>query len=142
MQEVADSFGQIFENVVVLGIGGSGLGAVTLRDALLPPLWNERSEEQRDWFPRLYVLDNPDAATVGPLLDRLDLRRTLFNVVSKSGSTAETMALYLVIRERLTRLVDGVEKKIRVPVEDIGIGREKNFSLLPGDIVFVPESFF
>ena len=107
VQDVADSFGQIFENVVVLGIGGSGLGAVTLRDALLAPLWNERSEEQRDWFPRLYVLDNPDPVTVGPLLDRLDLRRTLFNVVSKSGSTAETMALYLVIRERVARLVDG-----------------------------------
>lgn len=106
VQEMADSFGQIFENVVVLGIGGSGLGAVTLRDALLAPLWNERTQEQRDYFPRLYVLDNPDPATVGPLLDRLDLRRTLFNVVSKSGSTAETMALYLVIRERLSRHVE------------------------------------
>ena len=106
VQEVADSFGQIFENVVVLGIGGSGLGAITLRDALLGPLWNERSVEQRDYFPRLYVLDNPDPATVGPFLERLDLRRTLFNVVSKSGSTAETMALYLVIRDRLARLVE------------------------------------
>lgn len=109
VKDVADSFGQWFENVVVLGIGGSGLGAVTLRDALLGPSWNERDQEGRDWFPRLYVLDNPDPATVGPLLDRLDLRRTLFNVVSKSGSTAETMALYLVIRERLQALV-GADK--------------------------------
>ena len=111
VQEVADSFGQWFENVVVLGIGGSGLGAVTLRDALLAPRWNERDEEGRDYFPRLYALDNPDPATVGPLLDRLDLRRTLFNVVSKSGSTTETMALYLVIRERLSALVG--EDKVR-----------------------------
>ena len=109
VQEVADSFGQWFENVVLLGIGGSGLGAVTLRDALLAPLWNERDEEGREYFPRLYVLDNPDPATVGPLLDRLDLRKTLFNVISKSGSTAETMALYLVIRERLAAVV-GEEK--------------------------------
>ena len=42
----------------------------------------------------------------------------------------------------VTRLVAGKEQKVRVPVEDIGIGREKNFSLQPGDIVFVPESFF
>ena len=42
----------------------------------------------------------------------------------------------------VTRLVDGQERKIRVPVEDIGVGREKNFLLQPGDIVFVPESFF
>ncbi|GEN12655.1 polysaccharide export outer membrane protein [Myxococcus fulvus] len=42
----------------------------------------------------------------------------------------------------VTRVVDGQERKIRVPVEDIGVGREKNFMLQPGDIVFVPESFF
>lgn len=42
----------------------------------------------------------------------------------------------------VTRIVEGREVKIRVPVEDIGIGREKNFELQPGDIVFVPESFF
>ena len=111
VQEVADSFGQWFENVVVLGIGGSGLGAVTLRDALLASRWNERDEEARDYFPRLYALDNPDPATVGPLLERLDLRKTLFNVVSKSGSTAETMALYLVVRDRLSALVG--EDKVR-----------------------------
>jgi len=42
----------------------------------------------------------------------------------------------------VTRLVEGQERKIRVPVEDIGVGRERNFALRPGDIVFVPESFF
>ena len=42
----------------------------------------------------------------------------------------------------VTRLIEAQEKKIRVPVEDIGVGREKNFMLQPGDIVFVPESLF
>ncbi len=42
----------------------------------------------------------------------------------------------------VTRQVDGQEKKVRVAVEDIGVGREKNFLLQPGDIVFIPESFF
>ncbi|MFN0061509.1 MAG: polysaccharide biosynthesis/export family protein [Myxococcaceae bacterium] len=42
----------------------------------------------------------------------------------------------------VTRIIAGQEQKIRVPVEDIGVGREPNFTLLPGDIVFVPESFF
>jgi protein involved in polysaccharide export with SLBB domain len=42
----------------------------------------------------------------------------------------------------VTRSVDGKETKIRVPVADIGTGREKNFRLQPGDIVFVPESMF
>ncbi|HYV47051.1 MAG TPA: polysaccharide biosynthesis/export family protein [Myxococcaceae bacterium] len=42
----------------------------------------------------------------------------------------------------VTRVIDGQERKIRVPVEDIGTGKERNFQLQPGDIVFVPESFF
>ncbi|HUM10695.1 MAG TPA: polysaccharide biosynthesis/export family protein [Myxococcaceae bacterium] len=42
----------------------------------------------------------------------------------------------------VTRQVEGRETKIRVPVADIGTGREKNFQLQPGDIVFVPESIF
>ncbi len=96
-QELADGYGQWFENVVILGIGGSALGARTLRDALLGPLWNEKDDEAREHFPRIYVLDNVDPDTVRDLLSHVDIRRTLFNVVSKSGTTAETMALYLVL---------------------------------------------
>ena len=40
------------------------------------------------------------------------------------------------------RQQEGQQQKIRVPVKDIRDGKEKNFSLQPGDIVFVPESFF
>jgi len=98
VKELAEGFGQWFSDVVVLGIGGSGLGAVSLRDALLGPFWNERSDEERDHFPRLHVADNPDPVTFGALLGRLDPAKTLVNVVSKSGSTAETMAQYLVAR--------------------------------------------
>ncbi|MEJ2541717.1 MAG: glucose-6-phosphate isomerase, partial [Gemmatimonadota bacterium] len=106
VQELADGFGQWFENVVVLGIGGSSLGGITLRDALLGPGWNEKDDEARSFFPRLYILENPDPDTTRELLGRLDLRRTLFNVVSKSGATAETMALYLVVRGRVAEVVD------------------------------------
>ncbi len=106
VQGLADSFGQWFENLVVLGIGGSALGATTLRDALLGPHWNELDEEARDHYPRLYILDNVDPRTVSGLLDRLDLRRTLFNVVSKSGSTAETMSQYMVVEDRLSRILE------------------------------------
>lgn len=42
----------------------------------------------------------------------------------------------------VTRLVAGNEQRVRVPVADIEQGREKNFQLQPGDIIFVPESFF
>lgn len=88
-------------DVVVLGIGGSALGATCLRTALLPRDWNARSPEQRDGRPRLHVLDNVDPRSVVGLLDVVDLPRTRFLVISKSGSTAETMAQYLLVRERL-----------------------------------------
>lgn len=105
IQELADGFGQWFENVVIMGIGGSALGTTTLRDSLLGPHWNELDDEARDHYPRLYILDNVDPRTVSALLDRLDLRRTLFNVVSKSGSTAETMSQYMVVEGMLHELL-------------------------------------
>ncbi|MEX2465447.1 MAG: glucose-6-phosphate isomerase [Gemmatimonadota bacterium] len=109
VRELADGFGQWFEDVVVLGIGGSGLGAIALRDALLGPFWNQLSDEERDHFPRLHVVDNPDPFTFRGLLERVDPARTLFNVISKSGTTAETMAQYLVARERVETAV-GADK--------------------------------
>lgn len=98
VQTLADGFGQWFEDVVVLGIGGSALGAIALRDALLGATWNARDAEAREHFPRLHVVDNPDPHTFAGLLERIDPARTLFNVVSKSGGTAETMAQYLIAR--------------------------------------------
>jgi glucose-6-phosphate isomerase len=92
-----------FDDVVVLGIGGSALGPIALRTALRPSGWNSLSTERRQGRPRLHVLDNVDPATISALLERLDLARSLFIVTSKSGGTAETMAQYLVVRERLQR---------------------------------------
>ena len=89
------------EDVVVLGIGGSGLGPIALRTALLPPAWNALSRLERKEKPRLHVLDNVDPVTIAALLDRLDLSTTLFIATSKSGGTGETMAQYLVVRGRL-----------------------------------------
>lgn len=89
------------DDVVVLGIGGSALGAVCLRSALLPRDWNARSAEQRGGRPRLHVLDNVDPRSVTGLLEVVNLPRTRVLVISKSGSTAETMSQYLLVRDRL-----------------------------------------
>lgn len=43
-------------------------------------------------------------------------------------------------RTNVTRVINGQEKKLIVPVEAIGQGRKANFYLKPGDIIFVPES--
>jgi glucose-6-phosphate isomerase len=55
-------------------------------------------DEAREFFPRLTVIDNVDPTTLAGALRRIDPRRVLVNVVSKSGGTAETLAQYLVVR--------------------------------------------
>ena len=101
IRRFAEGVGQAFDHVLVLGIGGSALGMKALLNALKRPGWNELDDEGRDFFPRLTVLDNVDPTSVAETLRRMDPRRALVNVISKSGGTAETMAQYLVIRQWL-----------------------------------------
>ena len=91
-----------YDDVVILGIGGSALGPIALRTALRPSAWNMLSSGSRDGLPRLQVLDNVDPETISALLERLDLSRTLFIVTSKSGGTAETMSQFLIVHQRIT----------------------------------------
>lgn len=81
----------LFENFVVLGIGGSALGTTALASACLHPWWNYAAPEARR-APRLFVLDNVDPEETAGFLDVVLPERTLFNVISKSGETAETSA--------------------------------------------------
>jgi glucose-6-phosphate isomerase len=93
-----------YENLVVLGIGGSALGTIALQTALNPPYYNLLPVHARRG-PRLFVMDNVDPVQFGHLLDLLgaSLRKTLFNVISKSGETAETAAQFLIVYDLLAR---------------------------------------
>ena len=96
----ADTRGK-YDDVVILGIGGSALGPIALRTALRPSGWNMIDPKSRDGYPRLHVLDNVDPETIAALLARLNLSRTLFIVTSKSGATCETMAQFLIVHDRI-----------------------------------------
>jgi glucose-6-phosphate isomerase len=103
IRSFAEGLGQAHDHVLVLGIGGSALGTKALLNALRPPAWNELDDDGRDFFPRLTVLENVDPTSVSAALERIDPRRVLVNVISKSGGTAETMAQYLIVRAWLER---------------------------------------
>lgn len=90
-----------YDDVVVLGIGGSALGPRALVTSLRPYGWNELTVEERAGLPRMHVLDNIDPVTISSVLSRVDLARTLFIVTSKSGGTAETMSQFLIAHERV-----------------------------------------
>jgi len=75
---------RLADTLVVDGIGGSALGALALETAFRPRR-------------RLAVLDNVDPEGVAAKLAGLDPERTAVDVITKSGSTAETMANLLVV---------------------------------------------
>ncbi len=92
-----------FDNILVLGIGGSALGGLAVTEALLKPYWNLLSDEQRNGLPKIFFLDNIDPDTITGLLNVLDLKKTLVNVITKSGSTAETMSQFMVVKNILEK---------------------------------------
>ena len=93
-ESLANDLRDRFTTLVVLGIGGSALGTRAAIEAVPPDL---RGAGAR----RVEVLDNIDPSTLCQVLDSVDLETTVFNVISKSGETAETMAQFMLARERL-----------------------------------------
>jgi glucose-6-phosphate isomerase len=89
------------EAFVVLGIGGSALGPIALQTALNPPHYNSLTKRERNGCPRLFVADNIDPAGFEGILRVTDPEKTIFNVISKSGGTAETMSQFIIVREML-----------------------------------------
>lgn len=86
---------------VVLGIGGSALGPIAVQQAINHPYYNELTREKRSGYPKLYVADNVDPERLTYLFDTIDVTKCLFNCVSKSGSTSETMSQFMIIKEML-----------------------------------------
>jgi len=91
-------------DLVVLGIGGSALGNIALQAALNPATYNLLSNAKRK-APRLFVLDNVDPAAIRDVMDLLGrrLQTAVFNVISKSGETAETASQFMIFRDLLRR---------------------------------------
>ena len=96
---IAEAHRKRFTEVVVLGTGGSSLGGQTLcalADAGFGP---------RPGAPRLRFVDNVDPYTLALLTDSPALDRTGFIVISKSGSTAETLSQFFVCFAALQKRV-------------------------------------
>ena len=101
VKELVAEFKDRCENLVVLGIGGSALGNIALQTALNPYMYN-LDDAQRPG-PRLFVFDNIDPVQLASFLDWVGskLDKTTFNVISKSGRTAETASQFMIVRQLL-----------------------------------------
>ncbi|HIJ64373.1 MAG TPA: glucose-6-phosphate isomerase [Candidatus Hydrogenedentes bacterium] len=109
VKATADHFASLrYDNLVVLGIGGSALGATALATALKPPYYNALTKRARKGCPRLFVMDNIDPVTFRQMMRLCPPQKTLYNVISKSGGTAETMAQLMIV-------IDLIERKLGAP---------------------------
>jgi len=142
INDYASSVQGKFENLLVLGIGGSSLGGICITEAILKPYWNLLNKEQRNGFPRVFFLDNIDPDQINGLLDTLNLKNTLVNVITKSGNTAETMSAFMIVKSRLENELGAEYKNNLVATTDENkgilrqIASEENFRtfVVPDDV--------
>lgn len=92
------------DNVIVCGIGGSALGAVSMYHALAGPFGNLLRSTRPKKRARLFVVDHIDPASIMDLFDLVAPQKNLFVFVSKSGNTAETLAQYLFVKKNFAGL--------------------------------------
>ncbi len=146
VRSLAEELRQWCHNFVVLGIGGSALGNIAVHTALNHTFHNllPADHPARRGAPRIFVMDNVDPSLLGDLFDLIgdELEATAFNVITKSGSTAETMSQFLHARDLLRRRgLDPAEHIIATtdpsPQSSLlrRIAREEGYATLP-----IPEN--
>jgi len=100
VQALVNGYLKIFKNLIVLGIGGSDLGARAVISALA----------KKEFGMKIFFLGgNTDPEEIQRILSQVNLSETLVNVISKSGDTIETMSTFIYIRDLLIKEL-GVEK--------------------------------
>ncbi len=118
--DYADAVRKTFDTVCLVGIGGSALGAWALDCGLRGPHPVQRGFSTSN--PRLVILDNVDPTFIESALASMNPKKTLVVVIAKSGSTAETVATFLIVRDWMARrLGRGAHRRI-VAVTSSGRG--------------------
>lgn len=84
-----------FDHLVVLGVGGATIAPYAVFRALITPFWNQLDSKTRGGAPQVHFLQNPDPLAINDLAEALDPKKTLYYLITKSGNTAESNAIYL-----------------------------------------------
>ncbi len=115
------------ETLLVIGIGGSSLGAKAAIEAL-----ETRSKTQ------VLFLENPNPVTLERTLQKINLKKTAINVISKSGATLETLSLFFIVFEKLRKAVPEKQLKEKIWITTeltknplYKIAQEYSFPVLP-----------
>ncbi len=129
----------LYDTICLVGIGGSGLGAWALDCGLRGPHPVQGAFSARN--PRLVILDNVDPTLVEAALASMNPRKTLVLVIAKSGSTAETVSTFLIVREWLQKALGSKASKRIVAVTTQGKGELSALATREGYTAFpIPEN--
>ncbi len=111
MAKLVRGFHKSVDTLVVIGIGGSLLGAQAVAEALagLEPL--RRGERA---LKLVFAGDATDPRAVRDVVERVDWKRAAINVISKSGDTLEPMSVFALLRHELIRAVGREQAAKRV----------------------------
>lgn len=96
VKKVAKHIRSHFKSLIVIGIGGSDLGTRAALQAL---------ESSTNDFPIYFCGDTTDPEPLNKILKTVNLKTAAINVVSKSGETIETLSAFLILKEKLKKLV-------------------------------------
>lgn len=86
-----------YNDMIIAGIGGSSLGFEAIANALLPENYNMCTFVERGYLPRFWVADNVDPAKMHSILKECNPEDTILIVITKSGSTVETISNFSII---------------------------------------------
>ena len=114
LKEFAKDVKTNFNDLIVVGIGGSALGIEAVVNAVLPYGYNAMSYTDRGCLPRVWVADNVDPSKIQSILKICAPEDTLAVVISKSGNTVETAENYSLIHEWFKSKVQDLKKHIVV----------------------------
>ncbi len=112
------------KNILVIGIGGSNLGTIALFEALKGKLNNQINSK------KIYFADTTDPDYLNSIIKILKNKKTLINIITKSGTTLETIANFEVISKQLK-----VNKKYIVVTTDYNsklynLAKNKKYNIL------------
>ena len=125
IQKAARRIRHNYNCFVVLGICGSALGTSAVFQALKHMHHNELKSSKRK-SPKFYVEDNIDPERLRALLDVINPGMTMFNVITKSGATSETLAQFLIIADILKKEF-GLTLRLHMKITTTG---DENSSLM------------
>lgn len=111
---LADEIAREFSSVIVIGIGGSDLGARAVHRALNHQFYNY-DIGLRNRRPRLFFAgDTTDPVSLQEIMDLITWNETALLVISKSGETIEVMSSFLILRDRLITAVGEEQAKRQI----------------------------